>query len=49
MIETVLFDALRAAIGPTAAAYALLAVGLNLHFGYTGLLNFGQVGFMLVG
>ncbi len=49
MIETVLFDALRAALGPTAAAYALLAVGLNLHFGYTGLLNFGQVGFMLVG
>jgi neutral amino acid transport system permease protein len=49
MIETVLFDALRAAIGPTAAAYALLAIGLNLHFGFTGLLNFGQVGFMLVG
>ncbi len=49
MIETVLFDALRTAIGPTAAAYALLAIGLNLHFGYTGLLNFGQVGFMLVG
>ena len=49
MIETVFFDALRAAIGPTAAAYALLAIGLNLHFGYTGLLNFGQVGFMLVG
>ena len=49
MIETLLFDALRSAVGPTAAAYALLAVGLNLHFGYTGLLNFGQVGFMLVG
>jgi branched-chain amino acid transport system permease protein len=49
MIETVFFDALRAAIGPTAAAYALLAIGLNLHFGFTGLLNFGQVGFMLVG
>ncbi len=49
MIETLFFDALRAAIGPTAAAYALLAIGLNLHFGYTGLLNFGQVGFMLVG
>jgi branched-chain amino acid transport system permease protein len=25
------------------------AVGLNLHFGHTGLLNFGQVGFFLVG
>lgn len=37
------------AIGPTAAVYALAAIGLNLHYGYTGLLNFGQVGFMLVG
>jgi branched-chain amino acid transport system permease protein len=27
----------------------LLAIGLNLHYGFTGLLNFGQVGFMLVG
>jgi neutral amino acid transport system permease protein len=49
MIETLVFDALRSAIGPTAASYALLAIGLNVHFGYTGLLNFGQVGFMLVG
>jgi len=49
MIETFFFDALRSAVGPTAATYALLAVGLNIHFGYTGLLNFGQVGFMLVG
>ncbi|MTV26675.1 branched-chain amino acid ABC transporter permease [Nitriliruptoraceae bacterium ZYF776] len=24
-------------------------MGLNVHYGYTGLLNFGQVGFMLVG
>lgn len=45
----VLLDALRAAIGPEAALFALAAVGINLHFGYTGLLNFGQVGFMLVG
>ena len=28
---------------------ALAAIGLNLHFGYTGLLNFGQVGFMAAG
>ncbi len=49
MGTVIFFDALRTAIGPTAAAYALLAVGLNMHFGYTGLLNFGQVGFMLVG
>jgi neutral amino acid transport system permease protein len=42
-------NAARAALGPEAAILALLAVGLNLHFGYTGLYNFGQVGFMLVG
>jgi len=41
--------ALRSAFGPQAAVYALLAIGLNVHYGYTGLLNFGQVGFMLVG
>lgn len=44
-----LVDGVRAAIGPAAIYYALAALGLNLHFGYTGLLNFGQVGFMLVG
>lgn len=46
---SILTNALRGAFGPEAAIYALAAVGLNLHFGYTGLLNFGQVGFMLVG
>ena len=29
----VLQDALRASLGPLAAAYALAAIGLNLHFG----------------
>jgi neutral amino acid transport system permease protein len=47
--SVILSDALRSGIGPIAAVYALAAIGLNLHFGYTGLLNFGQVGFMLVG
>lgn len=42
-------DACVAAVGPVAAAYALAAIGLNLQFGYTGLLNFGHVGFMLMG
>ena len=46
---SILGTALRAAISPTAGAYALMAIGLNIHFGYTGLLNFGQVGFMLLG
>lgn len=40
---------LRTAVGTTAIVYALAAIGLNVHFGYTGLLNFGQVGFMGVG
>ncbi|OAH13467.1 branched-chain amino acid ABC transporter permease [Streptomyces jeddahensis] len=48
-ISVIVSDALRSGIGPIAAVYALAAMGLNLHFGYTGLLNFGQVGFMLVG
>ncbi|AYY12890.1 branched-chain amino acid ABC transporter permease [Actinobacteria bacterium YIM 96077] len=48
-IWVALTDGLRGAFGPQAAAYALLAIGLNVHFGFTGLLNFGQVGFMLVG
>lgn len=45
----VLADGLNAAVGPTAAVFALAAIGLNVHYGFTGLLNFGQVGFMLVG
>ena len=36
-------------VGPSAIFYAMLAIGLNLHFGYTGLLNFGQIGFALLG
>ncbi|MGI8578053.1 MAG: branched-chain amino acid ABC transporter permease [Nocardioidaceae bacterium] len=40
--------AFEQAIGPTAVIYCLAAVGLNVHFGYTGLLNFGQAGFMAV-
>lgn len=34
---------------PTTAAYALATVGLAVHFGFTGLLNFGQAGFMAIG
>ena len=32
-----------------AIGYALIAQGLNVHFGYTGLLNFGQAAFAAVG
>lgn len=45
----ILSDSLAGMVGPEAAIYALAAIGLNIHFGYTGLLNFGQVAFMLVG
>jgi branched-chain amino acid transport system permease protein len=48
-LGNVLIDGLRAALGVEAVVFALAAIGLNIHFGYTGLLNFGQVGFMLVG
>ncbi|MEJ7633443.1 branched-chain amino acid ABC transporter permease [Aeromicrobium sp.] len=41
--------AFSAALGPQAIVFALAAIGLNVHFGYTGLLNFGQAGFMAVG
>ena len=48
-IVLVLRTALNQAFGPNAIVYALAAIGLNVHFGYTGLLNFGQAGFMAVG
>ncbi len=41
--------ALQQGLGPSAIVYCLAAIGLNVHFGYTGLLNFGQAGFMAVG
>jgi branched-chain amino acid transport system permease protein len=45
----ILSDGIRAGIGVTAAVYALAAVGLNVQYGYTGLWNFGQAGFLLLG
>ncbi len=39
----------QAAIGPDACYYALAAAGLNVHIGYTGLLNFGQAAFGAAG
>ncbi len=32
-----------------AGIYALLTLGLNLHYGFTGLINFGHVGFFAIG
>jgi ABC-type branched-subunit amino acid transport system permease subunit len=44
----VLTGGFEQAIGPTAVYFCLAAIGLNIHFGYTGLLNFGQAAFMMV-
>ncbi|MDP5182899.1 branched-chain amino acid ABC transporter permease [Blastococcus sp. BMG 814] len=41
--------ALKAGLGFQAAFFALLAIGLNIQFAYTGLLNFGQIAFAMLG
>ena len=48
-VANLLTSGIAALVGPSAIFFALLAIGLNIHFGYTGLLNFGQIGFALVG
>ncbi|MDZ7675527.1 MAG: branched-chain amino acid ABC transporter permease [Acidimicrobiales bacterium] len=45
----ILVDGSRAAIGVPAIAYALAVIGLNVHFGYTGLFNIGHVAFLAAG
>jgi len=45
----VITQSLTQAIGVIAIIYCLAAVGLNVQFGYAGLLNFGQVAFAAVG
>jgi branched-chain amino acid transport system permease protein len=45
----IISNAAQEIISPTTAAYALAALGLAIHFGFTGLLNFGQAGFMMLG
>ena len=45
----ILDNVLRGLIGEQFIYFALAAIGLNLHFGYTGLLNFGQAAFMAAG
>lgn len=39
----------RGLIGENLVYFGLAALGLNIHFGYTGLLNFGQAVFMAAG
>ena len=42
-------QAITQGFGVQAVIFALAAIGLNVHFGYTGLLNFGQAGFLAIG
>lgn len=46
---TITDTTLTAAFGPAVVVYALAAIGLNVQFGYTGLLNFGQAAFAAMG
>jgi neutral amino acid transport system permease protein len=48
-MEQILSNALGELFTPMTAAYALAAIGIAMHFGFTGLLNFGQAAYMLVG
>lgn len=45
----ILEQSLNEAVDLNAIVYAIAAIGLNVHFGYAGLLNFGQVGFVAMG
>jgi branched-chain amino acid transport system permease protein len=42
-------EAYLVAVGIVALIYMLLAIGLNLQYGYTGLINFGVVAFFAIG
>src|SRR5687768_1168848 len=44
-----LTTALKAGLGFQAIFFALLAIGINVQFGYTGLLQFGQIAFAMLG
>ncbi len=48
-VGEVTINALQACVGVGAIAYAISGVGLNLQFGFTGLLNLGHAGSMMMG
>lgn len=48
-IQQILNSMMSSATGPQTAAVAIAVIGLNIHFGFTGLLNIGQSAFMLLG
>lgn len=47
--DAILTQTLSAFFGVNAMYFAIAAIGLNVQFGYAGLLNFGQAGFMACG
>lgn len=48
-IQQILNGMMSSATAPQTAAVAIAVIGLNIHFGFTGLLNIGQSAFMLLG
>lgn len=48
-IFSILTAVVAEATNPLTAGLAIAVIGLNIHFGLTGLINFGQAGFMLLG
>ena len=48
-MSTIISGDFWAFVGVVAGIYTLFALGLQIQFGFTGLLNFGQVGFMAIG
>ncbi len=45
----ILSNTVSSILSPATIAYALAALGLAMHFGYAGLLNFGIAAFMAIG
>ena len=46
---SILNNTLQGLLTPTTLAFSLAALGLAMHFGFAGLLNFGIAGFMAIG
>ncbi|GAA1276095.1 branched-chain amino acid ABC transporter permease [Planotetraspora silvatica] len=44
--NTIFVTTVKASIGLETVVYALAAIGVNIQFGYAGLLNFGQAAFL---
>jgi len=42
-------NSIKGLVGINAVYFAVAAIGMNVQYGYTGLLNFGQAGFMACG